>query len=447
MIINFTVKNYKSIKEEMIFNMQPVADKSYQDNLIITKNKHYPKLLKSAFICGQNASGKSNTLEALDTMRKIILSKPQSTDKIEYFPFKLDTDSKTQPTEFKIIFLINDIKYIYGFSYNSDKIISEYLYYYPNGKVTTIFKKKENEPFKFVDKIKQQEEISSNLSPNSLYLPVAAWINIDPIKEIYEYFSKNLIYISSNDLDNAILSVLNRITIADSRNDIFKQKLEIAITHADLGAKGIAIGQNKYPNSIKGIVEDFLLSAVKNDVIKIKNDDSNNTTQNIEDEIKQRVNNLQNPVLSIKHTYLDDAKKSTEILFDLTSEESNGTKRLIFLMSFIIDALQDGKTILIDEIELNLHPNIIKYITSLFNNINNKASQLIFTTHNYDLLDLPKSRFRKDQIWFTEKDNNSQETKLYSLSDFKERKGLDIKKRYFIGKYGSVPNIYGDVFG
>jgi hypothetical protein len=434
MIVAFTVKNYKSIKDEVTLKMQPTVIKHNLENVILTNNKQIPRLLKSAFICGQNASGKSNVLEALKTMCKIIQSKPAQDALLDYNPFRLDIDTQTMPTDFELIFLVDNIRYVYGFSYNSEKIIKEYLYYYPNGKITCVFERhSENMPvFKFNDKKEQQQEVAKNLSRNNLYLSVAAWLNIGVTKVAYDYFSKKIVYIGSKNVENEMQSLVQKISlIKDISDDNYKQQLEASLVYADLGVKGIDIKYSELPSLVKEITQTISGKILENEKQK---------------ELTNYLDNFQNPTLLVKHIFIDKDKRINEVLFDLNKEESNGTIKLFFLMSFIIDAIKSKKTLLIDEIEINLHPSIINYITAIFNCDKNLYSQLIFTTHNYDLLSLDNSGFRKDQVWFTEKDLISQSTQLYSLNDFKERKGLDIKKRYFNGKYGTLPNIYGDIF-
>ena len=424
MLLEFRVKNFKSIKDEVVLSTTLLRDKS-KENLIKTGNKIYPNLLKSLMITGPNASGKSNVLEALYFMCYFITSnlnyKPGELIK-PVVPFKLDDSTKNKPSEFEISLLIDKIIYTYGFSLDNKEIFEEYLYSEKSGKRTPIFKREKNKTFKpLKDEFeKEQFELFNRTDSNKLYLSVSANWKFKITNKIYKFITDKLSFINKFNSSNVNLYK----KIQTDKN--FKSLLVNSLKDVDFAIKDLKVSTKKLAEleDRKKLFEFIEFREGKEEAEKLKN--------NFENEIAYK--------LDLKHEYLSNSK-SKESYFNIT-EESQGTNRFIKIFGEILNTIDNKGIIIIDELEVNLHPYLVNYMISYINSSNNKNAQIIFSSHCYNLLDIKESKLRHDQIWFTQR-KDDQSTDLFSLADFSERKdpNLNIAKRYFEGRYGALPFI------
>jgi len=414
MLVEFSVANFKSIREQQTLKLTSVkAYKEHSDNVFST-GRTAENLLHTLAIYGANAGGKSSLLEALNFMESFILrnSKMNEGETIEVNPFKLDNHSYTEPSSFEIIFIDEGIRYQYGFSLTQDIIVSEWLYASPSKSVQTWFERDGND--------KNEWYLNRNLASksdrdtwkrmtrsNALLLSVAVQLNAEKLKPIFNWFRKKLVllengsigftaeHVKKSNLKSKIIQYLNAADLSIIDLDVDEKKLNVE----DLQELEKQFGGTA-PSEFKDAVEKGDISKFKVDVIHIEN---------------QRV------PLNI-------------------DEESEGTQKLFALAMPLIDILEKGKVIYIDELNNSLHPFIVRMIIELFNNpeTNPNHAQLIFTTHAASILD--NNVFRRDQIWFVEKDNELA-TQLYPLSDFCPRINEALAKGYLEGKYGAVPFI------
>ena len=424
MLLEFRVKNFKSIKDEVVLSTTLLKDKS-KENLIKTGNKFYPNVLKSLMITGPNASGKSNVLEALYFMCYFITTnldyKPGELIK-PVVPFKLDDNTKNKPSDFEISLLINNIIYTYGFSLDNKEIYEEYLYSEKSGKRINIFKREKNKKFKpLKDEFeKEQLELFNRTDDNRLYLSVSASWKFKVTNKIYRFIKDKFSFI--NKLHRSNVNLYKKI----QNDDKFKFLLVNSLKDVDFAIKDLKISTKKLVeledrNKLFKFIE---FSEGKEKAEKLKN--------NFENEIAYK--------LDLKHKYISN-DKSKEAYFNIT-EESQGTNRFIKIFGEILNTIDNNGVIIIDELEVNLHPYLVNYINAYINSSNNKNAQIIFSSHCYNLLELKESKLRHDQIWFTQR-KEDQSTDLFSLADFSERKdpNLNILKRYFEGRYGALPFI------
>lgn len=420
MLIEFSVENFLSIKDKITLSMVASKDSTHENNLISYKdNKKNLGLLKSAVIYGANASGKTNVLRALSFMRWFLNKshEMQQGKIITRIPFKLDGSCINEPSKFDIIFRFKDIKYAYGFSVTEEKVIDEYLYYYPNGRQTIIFERWDTNQYKFTNDIELQTELIKKFdSKNKLYISTASLWEYEKTKAPFEWLSQNLqVFINHDHLENYTANVIKQ------NKDLIVSIQEV-LKQADLGIDGINITERKFDDSLK------------NDLLKFFNDETK----------LQLINKIESKGMldiSIIHTGLDETGNEAKIPFKFI-EESDGTQKFFGLLGPWIDALNNGYTIIIDELDIRLHTLLTRYLVELFHNpdINKSNAQLIFSTHDTNLLN--QNIFRRDQIWFTEKKENGS-TDLYSLDDFGIRKDEKIEKGYLQGKYGAIPFIGG----
>jgi AAA15 family ATPase/GTPase len=419
MLLQFSIKNFRTFKEKATLSLVASNyDKDTREIENIYQDIQFNlRLLKSAVIYGANASGKSKFFEALTFMKHFVINsskESQKDDDIDVEPFKLDNEGKKLPTEFEVVFTHKNIMYRYGFETNKKKIISEWLYYKPKTKEIELFYR-EDDKFETHDRNfpKGKLVISEGIvRDNALLVSVAAQFNDSTSIAVIDWF-KNLSIIGSEERE------FKNNTIEKIKSDKEKIKIIAFIKAADLGIQDIQyekfmIGM---PNELK---EEFKEMKEK--------------TKDIDPEFFSDVSTI--------HNMYDSNKKNIgKAKFSVVRDESRGTVKFLYLSGTIIDVLETGGSLIADELDSKLHPNLVCKIVSLFNSkeLNKNNAQLIFNTQNTNLLS--SGLFRRDQIWFTEK-NKFGEAKLYSLADFKSdevRKTESFEENYIRGKYGAVP--------
>jgi hypothetical protein len=371
-------------------------------------------LLKSIAIYGPNASGKTNILRALPYVASLIMNshENQPGEAIDFRPFKLDKKTENSPSVFEIVFEIDGIKYTYGFSVDQSKVYKEYLYYYPRGRKRRIFVRDLDDPkiYTFpVDEIRQNV-IKENTRENMLYLSRSANMNYEKTSIVVKWFSDKIRTI----LRDSYLLGLDTYTkkVCDESDDIKTLIMKSYISKADSGIVDIKIKE-------KEIGEDFLKDAPK--------------------EIRDIIIKQERRDVETIHHGLDKEGNKIAIAFNL-SEESKGTRKLFSWAGPFVDVLKNGRLLLIDEFERSLHPLLVRYLLSMFNDpeYNKKGAQLIIATHSPYLLH--PDILRRDQVWLTDK-NSDQGTELRSLYEYRVRKYENIEKGYLAGRYGSIPNL------
>ena len=421
MLLQFTVKNFLSIKDEVTLSMVASKDSSFEDNLLPYEDgKKIKNALKSVVIYGANASGKTNVLKALKFFTWLIKNshEMQQGRKIPRDIFKSDKEYKNEPSEFQVIFIHNNIKYLYGFSVTEDEVIDEYLYYYPNGRQSIIFERERDE-YKFTIDVERQSELKNKFhSKNKLFIATESLWEYEKAKVPFEWLSSYLnIFINHDGLEGYTVSSMHN----DEKINLLVKKY---IKLADVGIDDIAVDIKKSDDIINSDVFKLLSEDVKSQLLK-KVQDAN--------------------IIDIKmiHKAKDKEGNITNYKFDI-DEESDGTQKFFGLLGPWINALLNGYTIVIDELDIRLHILLVKKLMGMFldPDVNKNNAQLIFTTHDTNLLD--SDLLRRDQIWFTEK-KEDKSTDLYSLYDFGGvRKSISIEKGYLQGKYGAIPVLKGD---
>lgn len=416
MLIEFSIENYRSIKEKVTLSLVSSSDKSLDNNLIrntVLKNEN---LLRSAAITGPNASGKTNVLLAINFLNKLVImsNKNQKGDEIDVSPFRLDENCVSKPSRFEVIFIKDNVKYIYGVAVTTEKVVEEYLYYYPKGRKAIIFTRDINRDpiYIFNTDHKKQKFISTKILDNVLYLSGATQLNYDKTTVAFDWFNDILQVIGSTDnsgLKHFTVEMLNK-------DEGMKALIMKGLSEADLG-----IGD------ISALIKDVSIDELPSD---------------FPDELKHLAVKGDLKTVSIKsiHKGIDVNGNEQKVSFEF-EDESEGTKRMFSLIGPWIEALINGHVLIIDELETQLHHKLSTFLVKLFNNPtqNKNNAQLIFTTHNTNLLD--QDLLRRDQIWFTEKNPEFGSTDLYSLVEFSPRNDKNIQRGYLAGRYGALPFI------
>jgi len=413
MLVQFTVENFLSIRDKVYLSLEPSKDSEHPENLI-TKGDY--KAVNSVAIYGANASGKSSLFKAI-TVALIMIrnsNNVQVTDKLPMTPFKFDFESRNKPTPFEFTFIAKDgRKYIYGFSATTEKVVEEYLYCYNTSKPTLLFDLNENEKPKFnrAYKVKLEAAYQMNTA-NKLFLATATTWNVECTKSPFEWLAESIdTFTDVMELGGVAFEKYrideNRKYIEFTKN-LLKQA-DINISSIEVDAKEV-VGGPALPFQI--VVQGKIIPP--------------NEGKHYDVEI------------TTGHTVVDENGEKTELSLTL-QEESIGTQLLFFYGPLLKDAFEKGKTIVLDEIDKSMHPSLVKFIMNLFRDpdVNKNGAQLIVTTHETGILSL--EMFRRDQIYFTEKDSKSGVTDLYSLDEFSVRKTENIEKGYLMGRYGAIP--------
>lgn len=407
MLIEFSVKNFMSFKNKVTLSMEKGNGLENEENVVFDGDIN---VLKSAAIYGANASGKSNLLKAFTcAILMVRTSSLISVGQKWVFlrPFLFDEESKNKPSEFEFVFKTNGVKYKYYFSADENKVYDEVLDAYYTQKPTNIFRRTNTNNYEFYVDKKKLEALSMNNTENKLFLATATTWNYDKTKDAYLWFVNGIdTYDSFNNItDKDLIAYSN-----DSEN--LKEFALKLLNKADILIKDVTVHYEEKD------IDNLLLAPLEksNDKYKVKN-------INIELEHEVMVGND-------KHNY--------KLNF---VDESSGTKVLFAFAPFLKRAFENTKVIIVDELERSLHPALVEFIVKLFNNkeINKANSQLIFTTHAMNLLNL--ELLRRDQIWFTEKKPENGVTDLYPLDSFSVRKDENIQKGYINGRYGAIPFI------
>ena len=402
MLLEFSCSNHKSIREEILFSAIASSDNTFENRMIKFSNI---RVLKSAVIYGANGSGKSNFMDAIAFVKGLVMYSinNQPGQGIQQTPHKLD--GYERESTYKIQYVKNNTRYVFGFSLRNMLVTDEYLYYFPNNKQTRIFERSEDS---FVEGSKFRGKFSSCknvLKPNRLFLSCAANFSaVNEVMEAYNFFSNDLVIYGPESQDGWINYSLLQM-------------------YKDRKLKSLAL---KFLKELDTGIKDIVIS------VDQKKLDATNLPSFLSDEFKKVL--LQKEFSAINAKIVYDCFD-----VDLFQEESSGVKKLVGVLCPIIDIMVSGKVLICDELESSLHESILYSIVKLFVELKNvEQSQMIFTTHETGLLNL--DLFRRDQIWFTEMRQKDRSTDLYSLAEIKNvRKEENFEKGYVSGKYGAIP--------
>jgi AAA15 family ATPase/GTPase len=385
------------------------------------------RLLKSAGIYGANASGKSNLIKAIDIMRDLVEDSAsfEPDRKLPVTPFLLNGKSEKKPSVFEVIFFHDGVKYQYGFAATRKCFQKEWLIASPKGVGQTWYertfnKKRDGYDWKYSIFLKgDKKKLAEKTRENALFLSVGAQWNNEQLTKVYKWFKDNLRIAPPREHFRPVTAemLLDIEKEKGLRKELYESVIE-SIQAADLGIGGINVIKPK----------------VDKDRMKFPEEMPREVQREFQKRIIER---LSRPKVEMAHRNMKTGKN----VYLPLKEESDGTQRFFQLLGPFFETVALGYTVFIDELEAHLHPlltrELIKFIQSP--EYNRKGAQLIFATHDVTLLD--PDLFRRDQIWFTEKDKNGG-TQLYSMSDYKERrprKGEAMQKGYLAGRYGAIP--------
>lgn len=416
MLVEFSVTNFRSLCDRQTLSLVKAKGAELAEtNTFRAVAANEFDLLRSAAIYGPNASGKSNFLSALLTMKQVVMESAtglQRGDKLPVTPFRLSQTTLNRPSEFEVTFIVDQIRYQYGFSSTQERIHDEWLLAYPKGRPQRWFGRAWNEQTRNYDwalgnNLSGEKQLwQKSTRDNSLFLSTAVQLNSEQLQPIYDWF-KNTV----------------RIANIGGWNPSFS---------ASLCEKGEKTRVMDFLRAADLNIADILIETKPFDVNALPDDMPEPMKAAIAGDLKDQ------QLLNIKTVHKDSDGKS--VTFDF-GDESDGTRKLFSFAGPWIDVLAHGFVLFIDELHDNLHPRLVQFLVQLFHNneTNPRNAQLVFTTHETSILN--QEVFRRDQIWFCEK-TETQATVLYPLTDFSPRKGREnLELAYLSGRYGALPYI------
>lgn len=418
MLIEFRTANCLSFKEMAEFSMLASKDKTNEDSNTFLFNGS--RFLKSAAIYGANGSGKTNFVQAIDFMRDLVLG----ISPVRNYAYRLDKTMKEEPSFFEIIFIKDDKRYRYGFELSRKNVLSEWLFYVPTTRETTLFTR-EKQNITIGRSFKEGKVLSDSVKSDKLFLSFVAQLDGAKIAQsIIEWF-RDMSVMSG--LDSDVSDTVNILSEKGKSSEKRKKQVLDILHRFDIQIEDITIKERDFVPLIPPSDSDM------SDQMKVVIESLNTLME------KEGGGKMPPQVITHRKTY-ENGKESGLEEFDLQRYESDGTKKLFALAGSLAQSLETGQTIVVDELESKLHPLVTKEIVKLFNSkiSNKKNAQLIFTTHDTNLLQ--GNHFRRDQIWFTEKDKFGS-SHLYSLLEYKPRKDASFQKDYINGRYGAIPYI------
>ncbi len=412
MLLSFSVKNFRSIKDEQEISMVPA---NIQDNTeaLIFDNDIYEKTLATAVMYGPNAGGKTSLIKALNAVKKIVTSSLKDKDALNESiqPFLFDPITPQQPTEFNVVFISNKIKYEYGFSAIKTQVLSEWLYHYPKGRANRLFIREFNEisesyEYSYGADYKGDRKGTQNITDkHSLYLSASERTSaVVTTTDVLDWFLKKLIIIGIDGVPKLVTSSLldeNELSKVEVINYLKKSGIELS----DIEITSTPFHEGLLPSDIPETMKKHFIETLR-DSTRIE-------------------------TILIHSVGEDNYKLSID-------EESSGTVRLFGYAAPILDALLNERVIIVDELNSNLHPSIVKSILNTFSdgNTNINKSQLFFTTHDTSILN--QNNLRRDQIWLCDR-NTALATEISSVVEFKIRPLRNYENAYLAGKFNAVP--------
>ncbi|NJN68205.1 MAG: ATP-binding protein [Chloroflexaceae bacterium] len=432
MFVEFSVENYRSFKERVTLSMVAANNIRSRSEALDEHDEHKVfsagpglELLTSAAVYGANASGKSNLIRGLDFMRMFVLNssrETQITEAIPVEPFLLSTATEDQPSLFEIVFLTDDTQYRYGFAVHRQGVVSEWLYRLGKSREMRLFERDRDAIKVNARNFPEGQELEKRTRPNALFLSVVAQFNGRIATRILRWFNRLIV---NTGIDDRALSLFFAVTSFEQSS--YREDIEQFIRRLDVGIERFLTERRPALFAIPKNMPKELAAFVET--------------------LNQRIKGPEQIRIRTFHRRFNAADQpQDEVLFDLEEQESEGTQRLFVLAYPFLRTLRQGSVLVIDEMDARLHPNLVTELIRLFHSVktNPNQAQLVFTTHNTNLLSA--QLFRRDQVWFVEKSRRGA-SDLYSLVEYRTdnqkivRNDAPFEKDYVMGRYGAIPFI------
>ena len=427
MLIEFRFQNYRSFRDEATLSMEATGLSSFKKSLIPLSST--TKLLPAAAIFGKNGGGKSNVIRAFWLAVQFIRNAQRTQHEratIPVNPFALNDYSMEDPTEFHFVYTVNGVKYWYGFSATRDHVIAEYLYHAPKGQKALIFSRVQQQ-FTFTEEKAKRSMIGEMVAENQLFFSVACTMNDGACVSAMRWFRDHIFF--SRDYPD-----IPRQLLAYSEDNNMLKAISDYAKAADLGIQDMHFEFDSKELVDDTSLPDTLPDNLRTALVQFMHDLKETT---ISGDVRLKMGEVS---AKAKHLGVNLDGQAASYMLEL-DEESDGTRKLMTLAPAIESALHTGGILLVDELERELHPMLVNFILAKFQSraSNPNGAQIVFTTHNTDLMNL--ELLRKDQLYFVDKSNHDGVSELYSISEFSTRTTDNIRKGYLVGKYGATPDI------
>ena len=418
MLVEFRVENFRSFRGEHVLSMVASKGKELPGNTLKSPALPGRRLLKSSIIYGANGAGKSNLIRAINSfVQSIEHSADQQRHKFENLqPFALSPASRQEPSRFEATFIIENVRYQYGFASTSKAVVEEWLIAYPRNTPQQWFhrqsEKGQQPSWQFGRHLKgEKKRLTALTRPDALFLSVAAKFNHKQLTPIHGWFGTEFVAFDLGNYLHTQLLLGLTATLAQ-RDSAFRDAVGGFLQDADTGIQDIAV---KLRDQKESEPSPAIADAIPSEVLRI---------------LKERFN------YDIQTFHRTEGQgSSTAFSFE---EESLGTQKVFALAGAWLVALREGYTLAFDELHSSLHPLLMRRLIELIHDpeFNLGGGQVILTCHDATLLD--SSLFRRDQIWFVEKDKDGA-SHLYSLQEYRPRQGEALQKGYLAGRYSAIP--------
>lgn len=425
MLLEFRFGNFRSYRNAAALSFVASAGKEWQaSNTFDSGQGAFPRLLRSGVLYGPNASGKTNLLLALQFVQAFVAGSASSTgpaastptatkdQRILVPPFLFDKATRDKPSEFEVLFVEKGVRYQYGFVVDTERVQREWLIAYPQGRPQRWFSREYNprskqSTWEIGNKLKGDHHVWRNATrPNALFLSTAIQLNSAQLQPVFHWFQQRLVVVVANSEFNIGLTY----GLAGSLEG--KNKLMKFVRAVDLGIDDIAVSHHQLP---AGIVP---VSGIQ---------------------IMGRANGAGGPQI-IRLQTMHKVVGAKELASLELGDESAGTQKFLMSAGALLRVLSEAQVLFVDELDTSFHPLMVQFLVRQFHSdkTNKGNAQLFFTTHDTSLLDA--DLFRRDQVWFLEKDKTSS-SHLYPLTEFSPRVDEALGKGYLKGRYGALPFI------
>ncbi len=406
MLVEFRLQNYRSFCEEQVFSLAASKDTQYLDtHSIDTGIKSIPRVLRTAAIYGANASGKSNLVQALQDMQGFVI---QSASRPPEAPIGLPSFKFAPgPTSFETTFILGGARYQYSFTTDHQRVLEETLLVFKTAKPQRWFQRRydsesDAETYEFGPGLKGQRSLWQQATrPNALFLSTAVQLNSQQLQAIYQWFDQQLIILNHRTPPGG------GFTQKKLEDPAWRERILRFVSTADVGISNIELVTREKHEPI------YLLDPQQ-------------------PAVSMQKTKVREPIFE----HFSASGQSEHFTLD---EESEGTRLLLTIAGPILDILDRGCTLIVDELDSPLHTLLAQHLVQHFHRQEAGLAQMVFTTHNTALLSAV-GLFRRDQIWFAEKDAEHASS-LVALSEFSPRKSEAIERGYLAGRYGGVPFI------
>ena len=411
MLVEFSVRNFRSLKDEQRLSMVATPIDDHETTHVFDSGvPGVDRLLRCAVLYGANAAGKSNLLKALDLVSDLVVlsaKESQRGEPIKVSPF--GAKNQSEASTFEVVFVQDGVKYQFGFTANRNRIIEEWLYAFPEKRAQKWYYRKgtadsDVSDYEFGPSLRgPKQQWRSATRSNSLFLSTAVQLNAEQLVPVFEWFNEKLrVVLGKGDLSSNFSTGL--VSMPER-----KKQLVSLLSNADIAIDDIEVIERPADEQFESLVKKVFPEGHQEAVLK-----------------EHRT------AVRLKH------KSGGGDFWLEMDDESQGTQKLFAYAGPILDVLEKGYVLVVDEMNNSLHPLLVRRIVEAFNDpkVNRKNAQLIFASHGISILST--ECFRRDQIWFVEKDSSAA-THVYPLVDFSPRKDAVLSKGYLQGRFGAIP--------